>query len=36
MKKRVYSAALKEEAVRLSYQRDNIKELAELVEMKTI
>ena len=29
MKKRVYSAALKEQAVRLSYQRENIKELAD-------
>ncbi len=29
MKKRVYSKELKEQAVRLSYQRDNIKELAD-------
>ena len=29
MKKRVYSKELKEQAVRLSYQRENIKELAD-------
>ncbi len=29
MKKRYYSPELKEQAVRLSYQRDNIKELAD-------
>jgi len=29
MKRRVYSQALKDEAVRLSYQRDNVKELAD-------
>lgn len=29
MKKRVYSTELKEQAVRLSYQRENIKELAD-------
>lgn len=29
MKKRVYSKEFKEQAVRLSYQRDNIKELAD-------
>ena len=29
MKKRVYSKELKQQAVRLSYQRDNIKELAD-------
>lgn len=29
MKKRVYSQALKDEAVQLSYQRDNVKELAD-------
>lgn len=29
MKKRFYSKELKEQAVRLSYQRDNIKELAD-------
>lgn len=29
MKKRVYSKELKEQSVRLSYQRDNIKELAD-------
>jgi len=29
MKKRVYKAEFKSEAVRLSYQRENIKELAE-------
>jgi transposase len=29
MKKRVYSTAFKSEAIRLSYQRENIKELAD-------
>lgn len=29
MKKRVYSTELKEQAVRLSYQRENIKDLAD-------
>ena len=29
MKKRVYSTEFKSEAVRLSYQRENIKELAD-------
>ena len=29
MKRRVYSQALKDEAVQLSYQRDNVKELAD-------
>lgn len=29
MKKRVYSKEFKEQAVRLSYQRDNIKDLAD-------
>jgi len=29
MRKRVYKAEFKSEAVRLSYQRENIKELAE-------
>lgn len=29
MKKRIYSKELKEQAVQLSYQRDNIKELAD-------
>lgn len=29
MKRRVYSQALKDESVRLSYQRDNVKELAD-------
>jgi len=29
MKRGVYSQALKDEAVRLSYQRDNVKELAD-------
>ena len=29
MKKRIYSIEFKEQTVRLSYQRDNIKELAD-------
>lgn len=29
MKKRIYSNEFKEQTVRLSYQRDNIKELAD-------
>ncbi len=29
MKKRIYSSEFKEQTVRLSYQRDNIKELAD-------
>ncbi len=34
MKKRYYSPELKEQAVRLSYQRDNIKELADELGME--
>jgi len=29
MKKRIYSTEFKEQTIRLSYQRDNIKELAD-------
>ncbi len=34
MKKRYYSPELKEQAVRLSYQRDNIKELVDELGIK--
>ncbi len=34
MKKRYYSPKLKKQAVRLSYQRDNIKELADELGME--
>ena len=34
MKKRVYSTEFKSEAVRLSYQRENIKELADELDIQ--